>query len=152
NGPTNVILDDRNAAAGRQYVLTSSSLQFSTSLPAIQFSSVNGVVLNGATSARYYLDSTAAGTSYTVNTGGGTNNLSVGPLTNSLAAIGGPLTLNGTAGASSLIVIDQSDASDTTYAISASGIQGNGSAPITYAGMHGVTINGGSGNDIYDVE
>jgi predicted outer membrane repeat protein len=51
-----------------------------------------------------------------------------------------------------LVIDDTGDAGNATYTISATTIQINNLAPITYAGARGLILKGGSGADLFNVE
>jgi predicted outer membrane repeat protein len=51
-----------------------------------------------------------------------------------------------------LVIDDTGDAGNATYTITATTVQINNAAPITYAGARGLILKGGSGTDLFNVE
>ena len=153
NGQTQVTFDDQNAAAGRDYKLTAYSLQFSPSLPVIDFDGLTGIVLNAAANATTEVQGTQGPSPVQVHLGPGTNNLVVvGSAGDTLSSLKGQVTIIGQTGTDPLLLNDQNGSSGTSYTISASSISSSVSAPIVFQKMGSVTLNGGSGNDTYNIE
>jgi hypothetical protein len=55
-------------------------------------------------------------------------------------------------GATDLTIDDSHDSADTTYTVTASTVQGGGSASISYSGIRRLTIDGGGGSDTFNVQ
>jgi len=124
----------------------------------IYYSSMASVVFNGssAVGSIYLIDSTAAGTSYIINAGSGTNFFDVAPVIihgvgGNLDTIAGPVAVNG-GGADSLTVTDQNNTANLTYSLSTGAIKRTGAAKITFAGTPSVTLDGGSGNETFQIK
>src|SRR5262249_5803798 len=81
----------------------------------IGYDHITSLVINGGKYSNHIaIESTPATTAVTINTGSGTNVLSVSPNAQNLNDIAGSLTINGQAGQNTLIVNDQSNA-DSYY-------------------------------------
>jgi hypothetical protein len=87
----------------------------------------------------------------TVNLGGGTDTVNLTPTTEFLGHIEGNVTINGGAGFDTLNVNDQKSPIVQTWTLTSSTVTNLISATITYFGINQVNINGGSGNNTYDV-
>ena len=86
----------------------------------------------------------------TIVTGKGSTSIAISPSAGSLGNIQGSVTIRGH-GSVGLTLFDQNNPSAATYVITGSYVQRTGSAAISYSGVGFVTIDGGSGNDIYGV-
>ena len=69
-----------------------------------------------------------------------------------LDAIAGPLAINGGGGSDSLLVNDQNNIANDTYSISTGAIKLPAAVKITYAGVSTVTLDGGSGNETFQIK
>jgi hypothetical protein len=97
------------------------------------------------------IDNTVAGTPVTVNAGQGTTNTALSLTARDMSAIQGPVTIHGGAGAV-VILYDNFNFGQTTYTITGSSYSRPGAALVTYDNPgRGLTINGGAGNDTYDI-
>jgi hypothetical protein len=116
---------------------------------------ISSIVVNtGGGNDTVNIEKSAAGVPITVNLGNGTDTINVAPTSHFLNNIQGNLTLNGGLGVDTLNVFDQNDGGNATYTLTAGSVTRAGTALISYGGVHlinFVNINGGSGNDIYNV-
>jgi hypothetical protein len=92
------------------------------------------------------------GTATAINLGSHGDVLNVGNGSHPLSGVAGALTVNGVGGSDNLFLEDAADNAAATYAVTSTTIQGGGSALITYASMPTVTIDGGTGNNTFNVE
>jgi hypothetical protein len=191
-GATSLMVDDRNnqsAFLGRYfyithptYVITNSTITRSnltervaggvvagmqTAVQTIAYSYLNTLSIDGGPSDNVFdIQSTAAGTSTTVNTGvkvGAANTLNpgndainVGSAANTLNGIVGSLTLEGKGGTVPLTVNDQGASGFLNYAVTAGGITRAGAAPINYDFMSALMLNtaavGGTATDVQSTD
>jgi hypothetical protein len=98
------------------------------------------------------IEQTVSGRPVYVNLGGGTDAVNISPAAHNLDNIQGAINVQGGIGIDSLNVYDQSNAAAQTFSLGASSLSRSGSAAITYGTeMNVVTINGGNGNNTYNV-
>ena len=98
------------------------------------------------------IEQSLSGAPVTVNLGSGTDAVNVSPTAKNLDNIQGAITVQAGAGTDSLNVNDQSIAVTQTFSLGASSVSRSGAAAITYgSGINFVTINGGNGNNTYNV-
>jgi hypothetical protein len=151
DGPTRVILNDQKAGPGRTYALTASDVKFNASLPAFKFEQVSTLVLKEAPAAITNVHGTSQATNVQIQLGSGRNQVTVGSAAGLLAPINGPLTITGKTGNDPLVLDDQGDSSVITYTLGADSIATSESAPVQFANMASVTLNGGQGLSSYVV-
>jgi hypothetical protein len=92
------------------------------------------------------------GTATTINVDGGSDSILVGSGSHPLSGVAGALTVNGVGGGDSLYLEDAADSAAATFFVTSTTIQGGGSGLITYGSIPTVTIDGGSGNNTFNVE
>jgi predicted outer membrane repeat protein len=157
-GHTVANLDDQNDSFSfilvfpNFYTVTSSTVSSGFSA-TIHYSGLSALTLNGDSAEDIYdVESTAAGTPVTINTGAGTSAVNVTQTAQNLGNLGSFLTVHGGVGTTLLYVDDQTDtATPSAYTITGSSIAGLFSAPIVYTGLQGVTLNGSGGPSAYYV-
>ncbi len=154
NGTTQMTIDDDFGPSSRTYKLNAASLQFNTSLPAIQFSKISTLVLDAAPHATVDVLGLASGTTAEINLSGiGSDivNVQVGD------DYGAGLTVHGQ-GKSEIVNVDDQTISDTaTYAVTSTSVTRTtltavqNFAPevftLNYDGITSLAINGGPGPD-----
>jgi len=106
-----------------------------------------GAIFNESSGTLTVADSTLSGNS-AGNEGGGIEN--EGTLKVAYTVMAGNSSQGG--GTSPFTIDDSANTSGATYTITATTVQLNGLAPISYAGSQGLLVKGGSGKDIYNVE
>jgi hypothetical protein len=97
------------------------------------------------------IEQSLSGAPVTVNLGNGTDAVNVSPAAHNLDNIQGAINVHPGTGTDSLNVYDQSNTFGQTFSLGASSLSRLGSAAITYSGINFVTINGGNGNNTYNV-
>ncbi len=114
---------------------------------------ISSIVVNTQTgNDTVNVERTLAGIPVTVNLGGGTDIVNVSASARNLGNIQGAVTIHDGAGVDTLNVDDQANAAGATYTMTAGIVQRSGSALINYnSGINFVNINGGSGNNTYNV-
>jgi hypothetical protein len=144
SGRTTVTLNDQQHAGHTTYQITAQGV---TDLDpvTINLTNVTAVMLNGATNATYDLEAAPTGAAVTLNPG-------PGPSTFSPAALAQSSSFTINLAGIDLVVDDSANASDSTYTISNATVQVNNLPAISFRGVHSLTIQGGSGNDIYNVQ
>ncbi len=160
-------VDDTGDAASASGTLTASSLTGLGMAPTgISYHGLSTLTVNlGKGGNTFNVQSTAAGTATTVNTGAGTNAnaVNVGSLapatSGTVAPIQGPLMIDGQGRDGSGQVLDTLNVDDTGDAAGASGtltatkITGLGLAPsgIAYSGLKALNVSLGTGGDTFNV-
>jgi hypothetical protein len=113
------------------------------------WSALTGITVNETLGNNHLvIDNTVAGTPVTVNASQGNTALSL--TARDLSTIQGPVTVHGGAGAL-VTLYDNFNFGQTTYTITGSSFLRPGAALVTYDNLGGLTINGGAGNDTYDI-
>jgi hypothetical protein len=146
-----LIIDDQNDTAADTYTIAAGNVQ-RTGSAGLTYTGIQGVVVNGGSGGdTYNVNSTAAGTPVTINAGSGNDTFNATPSSNNLSNLGALLTVAGGGGTDTLILNDQGDSAATGYAISSSSISRSGSGGVSYSGLSGLAINGGSGTDTFTI-
>ena len=110
----------------------------------IGYSNVQVVTLYGPVSGAYDFEGTPPGTLLTVYLGAGPNDITIAPgASGSLSLVGG--------GTGALTIDDSAESDPAVYTITASTVQVNGAAAISYAGFQSLAINGGAGDDTFNI-
>jgi hypothetical protein len=146
-------INDQGDANSQTYVITSTSASRSGAA-SITYSNVESLTLNaGLDDNTINVRSTLATTPVTVNGGPSDDTINVGNLAGSLDEIQGALFVNGNdpAASDALNVNDQGDTDVHVYIITATTVQRDGAADITYATVETLTVNGGSGGNAINV-
>jgi hypothetical protein len=144
-------INDQGSSSGTSYSLSSNSISRSGTA-SIFYSGQAAVAVTGSNAgSTYNVETTAAGTTTTVTAGGGSDVFNVSPTAMNFGNIAGALTLAGGGGTNTLTINDQNDAAADTYSLATGSVQRTGTAGLTYTGMQGVTVNGGSGSVTYNV-
>jgi Ca2+-binding RTX toxin-like protein len=151
-GTDTLNINDQGTAGAQTYTITSTSVAATSLAQTLTYSKIASLVLNGGTGANTYdVQSTDAGT--TVNTGPGNDTVNVGSTSNTLAGILGQVNVNGGGGTDFLNVNDQGTAGNETYTITNTAVTATSAgAPIVYAGIANLTLNGGTGTNVYNVQ
>jgi Ca2+-binding RTX toxin-like protein len=149
-GHTQVTLDDRSGPSPRIYTLQSPLLQFDPSLPPIQFSFLGALTLDAANSATVNVRTTDPGDQVQISLQGGSNQVNVGSLSQTLTPILGPVLVTGQSGSDHLVLNDQNHPT-ASYLIGTSAVALAGGAAISFVNLGTVTLNGGTGTTQYHV-
>jgi hypothetical protein len=151
-GSNSLNVFDQNDTAAATYSITSSTVTRSGAA-AISYDSVASVNLYGGSgNDTYNIESTASGEPVLIEGGAGNDTFNVSPSAKNLETIGGPLTVWGFGGSNSLNVFDQNNTGAATYSVTSSSVTRAGTAAISYASVNSVNLDGGSGNDTYNIE
>ncbi len=146
-----------NATAGDNAIAVTST-QVTLGGETVSYDGVESLTVNAAAgSDTVNVRSTFSLTPVTVNGGDDDDTINVGNLFNSLDDIESPLTVNGNAPASptpgdALNINDDGSANGRTYLITATTVNRDGAAAITYATIESLTVNGASGNNTINVQ
>jgi hypothetical protein len=153
------VYDGRNARPVTYGVDTdtftySSSIVTRTGAAAVSFdSNVEGLNLYGGGGDDLYdIEGTASRTPVAIRGGVGNDSFNVSPTAGDLGRIASALTISGGTGSDSLSLFDEDHAGAATYTVASSGVNRAGAAPIRYAAMAGVSLDGGTGDDTYNIE
>jgi hypothetical protein len=164
SGLDTLTVNDQTDSASDTYTLTTSTIG-RTGFVGITYSGVSAVTVNGgsggtsASPMTYNIKSTLATTPVTIGFGNGANTINVGG--NTLDSIQGgvsiaPSTLLAQRGTDALNVNDQGSTAGHTYFLASIGLASgsvarNGSAGINYSLLTQVTVNSGTGADVFNV-
>jgi uncharacterized repeat protein (TIGR01451 family) len=108
------------------------------------------LIVAGTGNDTYAVTATLAGTPTTIQSGGGSDLVTVGDALNTLGGIAGPLDVAG-GGSTTLNVNDQGNAAATTYTVSDTAVTSSAGPAITYSALANLTLNGGTGGNTYTV-
>lgn len=124
---------------------------FSTTGTTVYYANISGgLFLNGGSGGNTIdVQATEAATPVTINPGGGVNRLAFGSTSDTLSTVLGPVTVNGS-DSDTLAFNDQGTTADRTFVLDTGSVTWGGPA-INYAGVQSVTVNGGSGTNVYFV-
>ena len=134
-GATTLTLDDTGSVATKSLVLTNSSVT-GLSPAAVNYSTLAALnVLRGSANTNATVNSTAAGTTSTIDTGSGNDAFTVAPASGATGglpvALAGALIVDGGTGTNTLLVDDSTDTATESMALTATQISGLG-GPVTY--------------------
>jgi hypothetical protein len=152
NGSSYLTVDDGGDTAAKVATLTNASLT-GIAPAAIYYTGAEVVTLTvdgGSGGNTYKVQSTAAGTSTTINMGAGNDLAGVGGPGNNLDHIQGALTFNGLAGSNRVNVNDQGSTASHTYVLAGQTLSRTGAAAIT-SNDASMVVNGGSGGNAFAV-
>jgi hypothetical protein len=108
---------------------------------------VAAITLNGGSGADTFdVEKVLNGTSVTINTGSGTNAISVGNTTDGLGDFQGALSVNGGSGENSITLNDTADTVGAQYLFE-TGFVERGFSPVNYANVQSMTLDSGSGGN-----
>jgi autotransporter-associated beta strand protein len=150
-GTDQLSINDQGTTGAQTYTLTKASVSASSAGGAVSFSGISTLTINGGTGPNTY---TVQGTanSTTVNAGAGNDTVTVGGASNTLAGIAAALSVNGQGGTDALNLNDQGTAGPQTYTVSSTTVTATSDgAAVNYSGIAALTLNGGTGNDTYNV-
>jgi hypothetical protein len=145
------------------YSITSSAVS-RTGSATIAYSTVGQLNLDGGKADLslfggdvYNVESTASGSTTTIGSGGyKSDTFNVSPTAKNLDTIQGSLSILAHYQGNSFIdtsnIYDQNHSAKSTYSLSSSTITRSGAATITYGSQANVNLDGGSGNDSYNIE
>jgi hypothetical protein len=152
-GGFNVLNINDQGSTGHSITVTSSTVQRSGAalITYVNFQNLN--VHPGkpsGPSGTLDVESTDAKTPVTIELSGGAT-IDVGNAASSLDDLEGALTIDGQGGPVDLIVNDAGTATGQEFTLAQASVTRTGAAPITYAGIQDVVVNGGSGdNNVFD--
>jgi uncharacterized protein (TIGR03118 family) len=112
--------------------------------------SVDTNIYPGSDSSFNYVNVLGTTGRLNVDESAGVTTVNVGNSLNELNSIQGPVDVSGGAG-NHLIIDDQNNTANDTYSIGTGAIKRRGAAKITYAGVSTVTLDGGSGNETFEI-
>jgi hypothetical protein len=144
---------DGNNGKAVTYSVTSSTVT-RTGAATISYDSLVGSMTldGGAANDTYDIESTSAHTPVTVSGGAGNDTFNVSPTAKDLGTIQGGLSIAGFGGSNHVNLFDQADAKAVTYSVTSSTVTRTGAAPISYTSVSSLTLDGGKGGDIYNIE
>jgi hypothetical protein len=135
-GTNTLNVDDQGNSGGQSCNVTATGLRFQSGT-AIGYSDIAALNINGPQGGNtFVIDSTAAGTAYTINGGSGGATFDVGGASSvpTLNGIQGALTLNGQGGAYAVVFNDPDNFAAETYTLGNSTLARTGMATVTYTG------------------
>ncbi|MFZ1699275.1 MAG: choice-of-anchor D domain-containing protein, partial [Pyrinomonadaceae bacterium] len=147
-----VTLNDQNNPFGDTFTVTSTTVNRSF-FAGLTYETVEGVTLNAQDTANNTtnINSTAAGTPFTINAGGGNDTVNVGDGT--LDNLLGSVNVNGDAetAADSLVVNDSTDTTSNTYTVTPTAVTRSGGVTINYTTIEALTVTGGVEADTFNI-
>jgi hypothetical protein len=150
-GTTVVTLNDKLGPSHRPYTLGVATLQFSPSLPAIQFSGITTLILDAAPAATVDVIGLAPGRTAQLNLSGAGSKVVVGSaMKKLLGAIQGTVSVAGT-GTDSIVIDDQNGPGMSAYDLTGTSVT-DATAVIQYANVQSVLLEGASGPSQYFVQ
>jgi hypothetical protein len=157
NGQTNLAFFDQSDSAGMTYQLDSSFFAFAetgfTETGIVVYSGLAKFVLNGSDNPSIFnVESTHPGTTYRLNGGLGDDTLNVCPVLQNCDGLGSSLTVNGGGGTDSLIINDQNASAGQTYDLTSQFLDFRTGRSITYSALAALVLNGSNVGSTYNVE
>jgi hypothetical protein len=150
-GTTEVLIYDQLGPSRRPYVLGAASLQFSPSLPAIQFAKVSSLILDAAPAAIVGVAGVESGTTAQLNLSGTGSLVTVGYGTGRLLGfINGTVVVHGT-GTDLVDIDDHNGPGMSVYHLTADSVS-DSTAMIQYNHVHSVLLRGAHGPSQYFVD
>jgi hypothetical protein len=150
-GTTVATLNDKLGPSHRPYTVGVATLQFSPSLPAIQFSGITKLILDAAPAATVDVIGLAPARTAQLNLSGADSKVVVGSaMKKLLGAIQGTVSVAGT-GTDSIEIDDQNGPGMSAYDLTGTSVI-DGTAVIQYANVQSVLLEGASGASQYLVQ
>jgi hypothetical protein len=152
SSPANVLLDDSASAADTTYTITASTVQVNNQAPLSYAGAPSLALQGGGGNNVFNVEGTAAATPVTLNTGVGNDTVNVGSPANSLAGLGGGLTVTGGGGAATLNFNSAGDTglnyllTATTLSLPANVTSASGPPLVNFTGIATVVLNSGTGS------
>jgi hypothetical protein len=135
------------------YVVTSTTMTRPGSIfPGLTYGTTELLTLSaGAGNNNVDVNSTPAGTTVALSSGDGADTIDIG--SGLLSDIAGPVSINGAAGASDFVRLnDNANATANGFDLALGTVDSDQSAVITYSAIEFLSINGGSAGDTFRVE
>ena len=141
--------DNPNAVT---YSVTSSTVTRTGAAPISYDSLTQRLTLDGGSANDTYdIESTSAFTPVTVTGGPDNNTFNISPTARDLDSIQGNISVVGGLGTSALNIFDANNPNADTYSVTSSTVTRTGSATISYDSVDSLSLDGGSGDDTFDV-
>jgi hypothetical protein len=149
-GFTSVTLDDVPSSSARDFVIQNSRVL--TNLGTVNYSGIDKLILDtGRGDNSITILGTPADLAVTINAGTGSDDVRAGgSLIGDVSAILGPLTVNG-GNHTTLAVLDQSTSTPQAYTLTDTTVTRSGEFTATYANLHSLAVQGGSGENHFVV-
>ena len=146
-GTDSVTYHDTNASHGNAYNMTSTSL-IAGGQATFGYSGVESLTLHAASGSNTIsINSTPVGSTTTVNAGGGHDTIRVAAISGLYSDIGGPLMIDGGAGADDIGIYDSFYSSDQQYAVSPTAVAITGLPTTTFTALEQIKLYTGISND-----
>ena len=152
-GQDSLVVHDEKGSGAATYSVTSSSVAHSGAAP-IGYAGLSQVTLDGGGgNDTYNIESTAVATAVAIVAGKGKNTFNASPTAQDLGTIQGDLTVasSSSSTANALVLDDQANPVNSTYSLTSSTASRTGTATITYLSLNNLVVNGGGGNDTYNI-
>jgi Ca2+-binding RTX toxin-like protein len=142
-GSDSIVLNNQGAVGGSSfYLVTATDVNFGF-LNLLKYAGAESLTVNGSNGFDYLtVHSTNAATPVTLNMGDGNDTVNIQNAVQSLDDILATVTVNGQGGSDQLYINDQGDDDYNTYTITANSVLRSGAAPVNYAGMEELFVNG----------
>jgi hypothetical protein len=112
---------------------------------------INAGNVAGSFGKFHNIESTAAGTQLTLNSGSGNDSIRLSNLAQLIGNIAGNVVINGQAGTDTLTAQDQNSPNDDVYSITPNTFSSDSSATVTYGTLESFTLNAGAGDSDFDL-
>ena len=135
DGGTNTLnIDDQHNTAVSTYSVTSSTIS-RAGAAAISYASENVNLHGGSGNDTYNIAGTPTGTTLAVQGGAGNDTFNVSPTAKNLGNILGNLSINGGGGNNVLVLNDQTNSANSSYALTPTTVSRAGMATVTYGAL-----------------
>src|SRR5262249_33527147 len=147
-GSDSLRVNDPHSSAAATYTVTAAAVSPSDSA-AVSYAGVERLsVTAGDFFDTFFVQSTAAGTTTTLNAGAGLDTFNVGNTANTLGDLKGPLVLNGGPGVSlpfptpdTVNLFDQGSAAANSYVVRDNSVTRTGGVLVTFSNVEVLTLN-----------
>jgi hypothetical protein len=151
-GTDTIVVNDSSGTTARTYTVTSTQVT-RPGFAGLTYGTSAALTLNAAGgNDAIYVNSTLAATPVTINGGGGNDTGHLGWSGGNLSVLAGAVTFNGGTGTDTVSLWDDLQSTSRSYTITSNQATGSGFGGLTYSGLTGLFVNGGSGNDWFNVD
>jgi hypothetical protein len=155
-GNTTLLLDDRANTSTKTYLIDNGEVVAFAQGITVDYSGIKSLVFNASNGSNdgFAILSLPATTALTINAGAGGNsvtaNLGLVAGSSSLSPIQGPVTVNGQ-GNTPVAVIDSNTTTAQIYTLTGTTVKRTNGFSLTYHNVQSLTVNGGAGNNTWVV-
>jgi hypothetical protein len=153
-GIDTIHLNDGAGSFADRYTLTSDTLQAAEPgrvSGLITYVAENVEIVASAVASTIRIDSTAAGTDYSIRAGDGDDTFTFGGAARNVSNILGPVSVSGEAGNDRINYNDDNHTTDSSYMVSTGSLFRSGTGQVDPAGIEEMLVNAGDGADTITV-